>query len=81
MKNTFESENEALMPEHTEQINNYKLFRNGNAHVPARFWEYKLINVTRGYEKDLLNTNGYLEMNINEAIKKHNGISFSLLVN
>ena len=65
----------------TEAIAKHRLFFKGNTIIPARFWDYKLFNIDRPYNEEGLLKEGYQELNLLEAVKLHNGVSYSLLAN
>jgi len=63
----------------TEEIANHKLYMRGNAMIPQRFWQYKLININRPFDENDLK--GFILIDLKAAIIKHNGVSYSLLIN
>lgn len=65
----------------SEAIAKHRLFFRGNTMTPARFWVYALFNIDRPFDAERLERLGYMELNLLEAIKTHNGVSYSLLQN
>lgn len=67
--------------EDVEAIKHHRLFHKGTSIIPARFWKYALVNTERPYDIDVLLKNGYTELDVEAAVKRHDGVSYSLLVN
>jgi len=65
----------------TEAINNHKLYLKGNANIPARFWQYRLYSINRPFNKAELLKMGFVQYDLTAAIKRYNGVSYSLLSN